>query len=170
MIETASSYDQKDSFFGLLASKTHNFAAQVFLSSMTLVITLEVIKRYIFNAGLTWSQEVCGLSFFLLVFLCQANCWQMDRHIRMDIFYNNFGPRMKRLSDCLTICCGTILYGALAWQGMSELSYQFAVAEATVELQWPMWPFSVAMVFGCVLVLALQFRFFVRFISKAPGR
>lgn len=138
MIETESSYAQSDSLFGHLASKTHNFVSQVCLMTMTLVISLEVIKRYLFNAGLTWSQEVCGLSFFLLVFLCQANCWQMDRHIRMDIFYNNFGPRMKSVSNLLTICCGTILYGALAWQGIRELTYQFSVGEATVELQWPL--------------------------------
>lgn len=170
MIETVSSYAQDNSFAGNLAQKTHNFASQVLLMTMTLVISLEVIKRYIFNAGLTWSQEICGLSFFLLVFLCQANCWQRDRHIRMDIFYNNFSKNMKRVSDILTICCGTILYSALAWQGISELTYQLAVGESTVELQWALWPFSVAMIFSCLLIVALQCSFSIRLLSNPSGR
>lgn len=154
-------YSQRESFIGKMAFKTHSFAAQVFLLLMTGVIALEVFFRHFLGSGFTWSQEVCELSFFLLVFLCQPNCWQEDRHIRMDIFYNKFPPVIKKITNLLTIICGTILYGLLGWQGLSELEYQFSVNESSMELELPMWPFSLAMVFSCVVLFALLLRFLV---------
>ena len=152
-------YLQLDSWIGRLANFSHRVASQFCLLFMTGIIALEVVRRYVFNAGLTWSQEVCGLAFFLMVFLCQADTWQRDRHIRMDIFYNNFNRFFKGVSDVLTIICGLILYSVLAWQGISELQYQFQIGEGTVELMWPLWPFSLVMVYSCVLVLLLLLRF-----------
>jgi len=152
-------YSQRESFIGKLAFKAHSFAAQVFLLLMTGVIGIEVLFRHVFGGGFTWSQEVCELSFFLLVFLCQANTWQEDRHIRMDIFYNMFPAEIKKITDLLTIICATILYGLLAWQGLSEIKYQVAINESTMELQLPMWPFSLTMVFSCIVLLILLLRF-----------
>lgn len=165
MENSNSIYRQHDSFIGKLALKTHAAASQIFILVMTAVIFLEVVRRYFFHAGLTWSQEICGLSFFLLVFLCQANTWQADRHIRMDIFYMNFHAVFRRVSDLLTILGGCLLYGAIAWQGIAELRYQFEVDESTIELMWPLWPFSLVMVFSSLLALALLLRFFALFLT-----
>lgn len=165
MEHSNSIYRQHDSFIGKLALKTHAAASQLLILVMTGVIFLEVVRRYFFHAGLTWSQEVCGLSFFLLVFLCQAHTWQADRHIRMDIFYMNFHTFFRRVSDLLTIACGCLLYGSITWQGFAELRYQLEVDESTIELMWPLWPFSLVMVFGSLVTLALLLRFFALFIT-----
>ena len=62
-----SAYRQTDSFLGRLSQTVHSITAQICLAVMTCTITLEVIGRYFFNSGFTWSQELCGLAFFLLV-------------------------------------------------------------------------------------------------------
>lgn len=159
MEKDVSAYSQSDSFLGRLSFSTHSFAAQVMLSIMSGVIVLEVVSRYFFRSGLTWSQEICGLAFFLMVFLCQSNTWQADRHIRMDIFYNNFRGLGKIISDALTIICGGIFYSSLIFEGLRGLRYQFMVNEGTMELELPMWPFTAVMVFGCLLTLVLLARF-----------
>lgn len=167
--EPSSCYQQHDAFIGQLARHVHNFASEVFLLLMTGVITLEVILRYLFNSGLAWSQELCGLAFFVLVFLCQPNTWQEDRHIRMDIFYNNFGKGWKAFSNLLTILCGLIFYGVMCWEGIIELQYQFQVGEGTVELEWPLWPFSLVMAFSCAILVFLLVRFAVISITRRRG-
>ena len=154
-----SAYRQTDSFLGRLSQTVHSITAQICLAVMTCTITLEVIGRYFFNSGFTWSQELCGLAFFLLVFLCQSNTWQEDRHIRMDIFYNNFSPLFRRISNFLTILCGSIFYTAIAFEGISGLEYQFHINEGTMELEWPLWPFTSLMILSCLLTLALLARF-----------
>lgn len=160
-------YCQTDSFLGRIAQEAHNIASQILLVIMTTVISLEVFFRYFLGAGFTWSQEVCSLSFLLLVFLCQAHTWQQDEHIRMDIFYNKFNKFFKKLSDIFTIICGSILYAALAWQGMADLQYQLEVNDATPELMWPLWPFSMAVVLSSVTTVLLLLRFFfISFIRR----
>jgi len=161
-----SSYCQTDSFIGRLAAHIHNIAAQFLIVIMTTVISLEVIFRYFLGSGFTFSQEICSLSFLLLVFLSQANTWQQDRHIRMDIFYNEFNLFFKSISNLLTIACGLILYGALAWQGVADLEYQFEVNEATPELVWPLWPFSLVIVLSSIVICLLLFRFSFMFFRK----
>ena len=165
---SSNNFLQTDSFPGKLAEIVHNAASQFLIVVMTVVITLEVIFRYFLGAGFTWSQEVCSLCFLLLVFLCQAHTWQKDRHIRMNIFYNSFNPLLKKISNILTIICGSILYTCLAWQGLTDLQYQWEVNEATAELVWPLWPFSMVIVASSIVVILLLLRFtFIRFFRKA---
>ena len=159
MEHAVSTYRQLDSFIGRLAQQIHNIASQVFLALMTCIISLEVIFRYFLGSGFTWTQEVCGLCFLLLVFICQANTWQENRHIRMDIFYDRFSGMFKRVSDMLTIFCGCILYGAIIWQGITDFEYQFMVREGTEELMWPLWPFSLLMVISSAIAVLLLLRF-----------
>lgn len=146
----------------VLARISHNIAAQVLILAMTAIIFLEVIFRYFLGEGFKWTQEVCGLCFLLLVFICQAHTWQQNHHIRMDIFYNNFNRPFKFLSNLLTVICGGILYLSIIWQGFSDLQYQFDTQEGTEELMWPLWPFSLVMVFSSMLVVALLLRFSFR--------
>lgn len=159
METTNSAYLQTDSTIGQFAYSLHAATSSICLTIMTTAITLEVIARYMFHSGFSWTQELCGLAFFLMVFLCQGNTWQQDRHIRMDIFYNNFPPFFRKISNVLTIICGTILYSAIAYEAFSGLGYQFEINEGTMELEWPLWPFTLLMLFSCLLTLGLLVRF-----------
>lgn len=159
-------YQQHDSVIGKLAQRIQAFSAPFLITVMTCVIFLEVLFRYVMSAGFAWSQEVCGLSFLLLVFLCQANTWQEDRHIRMDIFYSNFRPALRAVSNMLSVVCGVILYSSIAWQGIADLQYQFEVHEATSELLWPLWPFSLTIVLSSIVTLLLLLRFSITSILR----
>ena len=159
MQHTHSPYQQLDTFIGRLAQKLHNIASQVLLLTMTTIITLEVFFRYFLGAGFKWTQEVCGLCFLLLVFICQANTWQNNHHIRMDIFYSKFNNTFKRFSDLLSVICGCILYVAIVWQGINDFKYQLMVNESSIELLWPLWPFCLVIVISSSITVVLLLRF-----------
>lgn len=156
-------------FLGKVSAALHSLSSQVMLSIMTVVISTEVIGRYMLGSGLRWSQEVCGLAFFLFVFCTQSNTLQHDKHIRMDIFYDRFGPFFKMISNCLTIICGIIFYSAIVYQGISDLRYQFFVSEGSVELELPLWPFSAMMVFSSLLVVLFLVQFVFKHIFSKVG-
>lgn len=59
----------------------------------------------------------------------------------------------------MTILCGSIFYTAIAFEGISDLEYQFHINEGTMELEWPLWPFTSLMILSCLLTLALLARF-----------
>ncbi len=170
MKESSTIFNQSSSFIGKLAEKMHHWASVIFLLLMTFVISMEVISRYVFNRGFTWSQEICELSFFLLVFLCQADTVQKGRQIRMTVFYDIFSSFWKNISTLLTIACGLFFYGILTYQLLVGISYQIEVGEGTTELMWPLWPFSLCISIGCLLTVALFIRaVVVNFFKRTQG-
>lgn len=149
-------FDQEDSLPGRAAAILHNCTALVTIPLMMLFICTEVVMRYVLNSGLTWSQEACGIMLFILVLGCQANCWQKDRHIRMDLLYNAMPPWFRKISDMLTIICGGIFYGTIALQAVREIPYQFTIKEATDEMHIPLWILNgIIILSGAFLVILL---------------
>lgn len=165
----ASIYDLDDTQMGKFAAKLHNTASCIALPLMTVFICSEVIMRYIFNSALFWSQEACGICMFVLVLCCQANCWQKDRHIRMDLLYNWAPNWFKRVTDVLTIISGIIFFGAICWQAFRDVPYQFAVNEATDEMYIPLWLLSGIVILSCILLLSLLLRYSFRLFGRQQG-
>lgn len=55
------------------------------------IIAFSVVERYIFNSSHIWQQEF-SLFLHALIFLgCSSYTLQRDKHVRVDILYNNFG-------------------------------------------------------------------------------
>ena len=122
---------------------------------MVIIITSDVVLRYVFNSPIVWSQEVNGILLFIFLFACQAFCWDQDQHIRMDIFYSNFNWRVKAGSNILTGLAGICFFGVMGVQGIRDIPYMLATHETTDELRIVLWPFKAFMVFCCFLIVAL---------------
>jgi TRAP-type mannitol/chloroaromatic compound transport system permease small subunit len=70
-----------------------------FTSILVVLICYDVMMRYIFN---TSSAKVSELEwhFFALIFLFGAGyALKHDRHVRVDVFYNSFSPKVKAYID-----------------------------------------------------------------------
>lgn len=168
--QAQSIYDLEDTLWGKAAALLHNTASLLTLPLMTLCICLEVVMRYLFNAGLRWSQEVCGISLLVLVLCCQAHCWQKDRHIRMDLLYNLAPLWFKKLSNVLTVLCGAIFFGTIAVQAMLDIPYQFAVNESTDEIHLPLWLLNCVIILSCGMLLLLLLRYIFRLFANMKGK
>lgn len=156
----------EDTFLGRVAVILHKCASIITIPLMTIFICAEVTMRYIFNSGLTWSQEACGIMLFTLVLCCQANCWQRDRHIRMDLLYNALPKWFQKLSDVLTILCGGIFFGAIGAQAVMEIPYQIAINEATDEMHIPLYFLNGIIIVSCALLILLLIRHAIRMVTS----
>lgn len=162
----ASVYSMEDTCLGKFAVALHRFASLTTIPLMTIFICIEVVMRYLLNSGLTWSQEACGIMLFLLVLCCQSNCWQRDRHIRMDLLYVAMPAWFRKISDMLTIVCGGIFYGAIAIQAVKEIPYQLAVNEATDEMHLPLWILNGVIILSCGVLVLLLLSYALRVIAN----
>jgi TRAP-type C4-dicarboxylate transport system permease small subunit len=165
-VRSQSVFSMEDTLFGTVAEKLHNVASIVTLPLMTLFICSEIIIRYVLNSGLTWSQEACGLCLFVLVLCCQANCWQKDRHIRMDLLYNNVPSWLRKTADVLTVISGVTFFGAIAFQAVKDIPYQLAVNEATDEMHIPYWLLSAIVIISCAMLFILLIWFILRLTTE----
>lgn len=57
---------------------------------------LQVVSRYVFNAPLAWTLELCSISYVWVVFWTCAILLGERQHIVFDVLYNRFRPGLRR--------------------------------------------------------------------------
>ena len=64
---------------------------------LVLLICLDVLMRYLFNQSYNWILELEWHLFGLIFLLGSAYTLQKDKHVRVDIFYNDFSDKGKAI-------------------------------------------------------------------------
>ena len=81
---------------------TSNFTA-VILALLVLLVVYDATMRYLFSAGSTALQELEWHFFDVVILLSIAYTMRMGAHVRVDIFYDRFSEKTKRLVDIFSI-------------------------------------------------------------------
>lgn len=87
------------------------------LAWMTVLTSLQVMLRYVFNTGLIWSLEATTYSFAWLVLIGISYCVRTRTHIAVDLLVKQFSDKWRRvLGLCAIAVClaysGLMLYGS----------------------------------------------------------
>jgi len=78
-------------------SKVEEIFIIVLLASITIVMTLQVVSRFIFQSPLTWSQEI---TLFLMDYLCFFSAdvaLYKDSHIKVDFFVDRMSEKLAKI-------------------------------------------------------------------------
>ena len=132
-------------FLNRFSEWCHDLGTIVLLPLMILIITLNVIMRYAFNAPLAWGEEMDGLLLFLVLFFSLTYTWDQKRHIRMEIVYVRLKGAWRSLADLASGITGIIFFGLLGIQCIRDIPYMIKTHETGEELGIPVWPFRVVM-------------------------
>jgi len=91
----------------------------VILSGMTLLVFISVLRRYVLNSPMTWSEEAASLMFAWLTFLGAYIGFRTRSHILIDtvIIYLPFSVR-RPLARIVDVCVLALL-ALMAWEGFS---------------------------------------------------
>ena len=57
---------------------------------------IQVVSRYVFDAPVSWSLEICSITYVWIVFLVSATILTPREHITFDMLYATRNPRWKR--------------------------------------------------------------------------
>ena len=91
--------------------------------AMIALVASNVLLRYLFSTGSVWAQE---LEWHLLVPICllgMAYAVQQGEHVRVDIFFANFPPRVQILIDLGTAVLFMVvaaLVMVLSWRYLGQ--------------------------------------------------
>jgi TRAP-type transport system small permease protein len=118
------------------------------LAAMVAMVFGNVVLRYGFNAGLTFSEEVSRWAFVWLTFLGALVAVRANAHLGTDMLVGRLGARGRRV--CLVLaelgmlaCCGLLAWGTVA-QIRINLEVQAPVTG------WSMaWLPAAGLVFAC---------------------
>lgn len=81
--------------------------------SLVLLITVDVLLRYLLQTTRTWIIDLEWHLFALLFLLGGAGTWLADKHVRVDLFYGTWTERRQTWVNIM----GSLLF-LLPWCGM----------------------------------------------------
>ncbi len=139
----------------------------VLLPALTLMMTADVVLRYVFNAPLSWGLEASTLMLLLLFLSGLVEAFRNGAHIRMDLVYRvlpDAGKRIVTLIYCI-LAVGT--FALVARKASEEAHFLHGIAQVTQYLHVPQWIFYA--VIALVAVLFVLF-FLLRGIDVLRGR
>lgn len=111
--------------------------------AMVIVTFVIVVLRYAFDLGWIWVQETVTWMHAAVFMLAAAYTLARDDHVRVDVFYRNFGPRRQAIVDAVGVAIFLIPFcGFLIWSSWDYVSVSWAIREGSREaggLAFP-WP------------------------------
>lgn len=130
---------------------TINLVRMVY-AAMILVMFMQVVLRYVFNAPLMWPEELSRLLFLWLVFGAAPLATSHKAHLAVD-FFVSFLPQSNRLKLKLSLYTLTITFLIVVAVKGFELSCEFMGAGAYTMPFLPLWLFYLPVGLGCVMMV-----------------
>ncbi|QRG70771.1 TRAP transporter small permease [Brevibacillus choshinensis] len=78
------------------------------LAFMAVLVFGNVVLRYLFNSGITWSEEMSRFLFIWLIFLGAIGALKDNEHLGVDMLVKKLSPIMKKVVFAVTN--GLVLY------------------------------------------------------------
>ncbi len=139
-------------FDRMLAAITE-YPAALLVALETLILFAGVVSRYVFNAPLTWSDELASILFLWLAMLGAVIALRRDEHMRLTTFLGLMSPRRRAWVEALGVVV-TIVFALL----MLEPSYEHFIDQwvvTTPALEWRDGVRVAAIGVGCALLLVI---------------
>ena len=83
-----------------IISKTGKISSW-FSLALVLLISTDVLLRYVFNFSTASLYEMEWHLFAIIFLLASPYTLQKNKHVRVDVFYNNFSKRKKNIIDLI---------------------------------------------------------------------
>jgi len=110
------------------------------------ITTIDVTARYVFNRPLLWGWLTNRLLFGVFILFAGAYTLFKGEHIRIEIIYDHFPPRIKTIARWIALTAMTSFLSVLVWQtswmGWNSLMNNEKAAGA---FRIPLYPFKLLM-------------------------
>ena len=105
-----------------------NILAAVLLAATVGMMTVQLVLRAIFNAPITWVEEVVRYCFVWAVYLGSVLALVRDSHIRVLVVVERFGKTGQMWSDRLTRLVNIIVFAYLFYWSV-DLAWKYRATE-----------------------------------------
>jgi len=144
----------------------YGFGVYLFIPVLVLLISLDVVLRYGFNAPLRWGNEVSALLLLLVSISTLPHCTVRGGHIVMDLLYKKFGPGWKKMTAVLSASSGLLFSLLLVYRTFDSFLDMYAWKEGAEMIDIPFWPFMLGV---CLCGGLLTAHFALRLLEELLG-
>ena len=107
------------------------------LAFMVLLIALNVVMRYVFNASLSWGEELTLWVFVWFIWLATSYAFHKREHIRITFLRDLLSERGRLLADALVDVLVLAFLAVLAFECIKLIQLPFVASQKSVVLGFP---------------------------------
>jgi TRAP-type mannitol/chloroaromatic compound transport system permease small subunit len=109
--------------------------------AMIALVATNVLLRYAFSFGSVWSQELEWHLLAAVILLGMSYAIQRGDNVRVDVFYANFGPRLKFAVDLLSGVLMLLIAGLFVKLSWPYVMQSYSIGEGSpdpggIPLRW----------------------------------
>jgi len=121
---------------------------------ITLLLSIEVVARYVFNAPTLWATESTSIAYGVMVLIAGAYVLLTGGHVNMDALCSRLPLRKRAFLDIFTSVFFFAFCVILLWNGI-PLAIKAVVLQEHSQSAWgaPWWPTRIAIPIGAFLIL-----------------
>ena len=120
------------------------------------IIFLQVVMRYVFNASLSWSEELTRYIFIWQIWLGASIGFRERKHIKVEITKKFFGPRTIIFLDMLADLIWMAINVYFVYGGTLLVSNLVKNQSVSTALLIPLWIVYAALPFSCAVLVIRQ--------------
>ncbi|MDQ7729536.1 TRAP transporter small permease [Halomonas sp. SpR8] len=124
--------------------------------SMTALIFISTLMRYLGGRPLRFSDELAGLLFLSLTFLCLPHVLNKGRHIRIEILINLVPLGIAKVMDFIGVITLLTFCSIFAYESWNFMNFSFSLNSRTDISSILLWPWMAIMPFSMVLCMLVQ--------------
>ncbi len=93
-----------DTFYNVIRSVIRVIVAVAFFMMFAMCVS-QVFCRSVLQIPFVFGDETCRLAFFFVMFYSGSLCILDGAHLKVDVLYSNYGPKLKRVMDLVIGIC-----------------------------------------------------------------
>jgi len=144
--------------------------ARVLILAMAIIVTLEVVLRYVFNRPTLWAWEVNSQLLCASMILAGGYALIYREHVNVDLFYRRFSSKTKAKVDLFTSVLMFLFCGVAVWK-ISIYAWDSLVSREHAPTIWrpPLYPIKMILALGALLLLLAAVSKFIGDLDTAMG-
>lgn len=147
-------------------SRALNNIGMAILIVMMLLVTTDVILRYLFNQPILGTLEVVEVMLVVIIFFILAQTMVKGKHVAAEVFVSRLEERGQVFLGAVNhfICLGLCVL--MSWQLGAQAVNVLAHGDVTENLDIPIFPFIFVAAFGSAILCGILLKGFVNLLAQ----
>lgn len=150
-----------------ILDRLEEWIISLMLFAMTALAFMQVVRRYVFNTGFSWTLELTMLLFACMIFVGISYGVRVGSHIGVDALVRLMPHQTRRYVSMLAVLLSLVYVGLVLYGSTIYVSKMMEIGVELDDLPIERWKALIVMPIGYVLV---GFRFLQIFYNLVTGK
>ncbi|WP_117232888.1 TRAP transporter small permease [Vibrio maerlii] len=109
----------------------------VLLAAIVILITIQVVMRYVFQNALSWSEELTLWTFIWFIWIGIAYAFKERKHVKVTFFQDLLPDNAKRILEVVIDIAIVIFLLTMTYQSYKLITLPYVLSQKSVVLNLP---------------------------------